>query len=89
MSDLKFEEVEKLGQVESYLEAEGFYNACSFAEVDAKGDRLVVLLASIDFDENSGVGMAWWDETFAKLTVPEIRNGFMRSYQTKNKRKQI
>jgi len=84
MSDLKFEEVEKLGQVQSYLEAEGFYNACSFAEVDGNDNRLVVLLASIDFDENSGIGMVWWDEAFAKLSVPEIRNDFMRSYQTKN-----
>lgn len=31
MSEVTFEEVEKLGQVESYLEAEGFHNITSFA----------------------------------------------------------
>ena len=38
MSEVTFEEVEKLDQVESYLEAEGFHNITSFAEItEARG----------------------------------------------------
>lgn len=79
MSDLKFEEVEKLGQVESYLDAEGFYNVTSFAEI-TEGERVIVMVASDAPEEIEGFGICWSADYFKKLEVAEIRNDFMKAY---------
>lgn len=79
MSDVTFEEVEKLGQVESYLEAEGFHNITSFAEI-TEGDRVIVMIASDTPKEINVFGVFWSADHFQKLTVSDIRNDFMSAY---------
>ena len=79
MSDLKFEEVEKLGQVESYLESEGFHNITSFAEI-TEGDRVIVMLGSDTPKEVNVFGICWSADHFEKLSVAEVRNDFMTAY---------
>jgi len=79
MSEVTFEEVEKLGQVESYLEAEGFHNITSFAEI-TEGDRVIVMLGSDTPKEVNVFGICWSDDHFQKLSVTEIRNDFMTAY---------
>jgi hypothetical protein len=79
MSEVTFEEVEKLGQVESYLEAEGFHNITSFAEI-TEGERMIVMIASDTPKEINVFGICWSADHFQKLTVSDIRNYFMTAY---------
>lgn len=78
MSEVTFEEVEKLGQVESYLDAEGFHNITSFAEI-TEGERVIVMIAS-DTPEINVFGICWSADHFQKLSVGDIRNDFMSAY---------
>lgn len=79
MSEVTFEEVEKLGQVESYLEAEGFHNITSFAEI-TEGERVIVMIASDTPEEINVFGICWSADYFQKLSVSDIRNDFMTAY---------
>ena len=79
MSEVTFEEVEKLGQVESYLESEGFHNITSFAEI-TEGDRVIVMLGSDTPKEVNVFGICCSADHFQKLSVTEIRNDFMTAY---------
>jgi hypothetical protein len=79
MSEVTFEEVEKLGQVQSYLETEGFHNVTSFAEI-TEGDRVIVMLASDSPQDLNVFGICWSADHFQKLCVSDVRNDFMTAY---------